>query len=85
MLAQLSAKFDKSASDYVGGILDTDQITAFANFLEGELKAATALNDTGVLRYFSDIDDTQNVAAFSSPSRKFAKAVTWSLVSTPPT
>lgn len=61
MLAQLSAKFDKSASDYVGGILDTDQITAFANFLEGELKAATALNDTGVLRYFSDIDDKQDV------------------------
>ncbi|MGO2160064.1 MAG: Lcl domain-containing protein [Vibrio toranzoniae] len=61
MLAQLSAKFDKSASDYVWGILDTDQITAFANFLEGELKAATALNDTGVLRYFSDIDDKQDV------------------------
>ncbi|MEZ8579940.1 DUF1566 domain-containing protein [Vibrio splendidus] len=68
MLAQLSAKFDKSAADYVGGVLDNDQVTAFANFLEGELKAATALNDTGVLRYFSDIDDTQNVV---EPQRSF--------------
>lgn len=66
MLAKLSAKFDKSAADYVGGLLDNDQVTSFANFLEGELKAATVLNDTGVLRYFSDIDDTQDVVESQS-------------------
>ncbi|WP_373945625.1 DUF1566 domain-containing protein [Vibrio chagasii] len=66
MLAQLSSKFDKSAADYVSGVLSNDEVAAFADFLEGELKAATALNDTGVVRYFSDIDDTQDVVEVQS-------------------
>ncbi|MBO7911116.1 DUF1566 domain-containing protein [Vibrio sp. G41H] len=62
MLAQLSDKFDKSTTDFVGGVLTNDEITEFSNVIAGDMKAATALNDTGATLYFSDTDDTQDVA-----------------------
>ncbi|NOH97150.1 DUF1566 domain-containing protein [Vibrio sp. 99-70-13A1] len=61
MLAQLSEKFDKTTTDFVGGVLTNDEISAFSNVITGEMKGSTELNDTGATLYFTDADDTQDV------------------------
>lgn len=60
MLAQVSATFGESSADYTSGQLSESEITTFLQEVTEKIKAATAINDTGVQLYFTDANDSED-------------------------
>jgi len=60
MLAQVSATFGDSSADYTNGQLSENEISTFLQEVEEKIKAATAINDTGVQLYFTDANDSED-------------------------